>query len=52
MKLAELAIKEKTPKPGKFKMIITESQFRALAQNVLNEQDFGTIKRTHLIKIK
>ncbi len=52
MKLQEQAIKEKPARTGKLKMIITESQFRALAQNVLNEQDLGTIKKTHLVKTK
>ena len=40
-------IKSKT-----IKMLISETQFRKLAQNVLNEQNLGTIKKTHLIKIK
>ncbi len=34
------------------KMIITETQFKALAKNVLNEQEQKTIRNTHLIKIK
>ena len=33
-------------------MILNEIQFRTLAQNVLNEQEQKTIKKTHLIKIK
>jgi hypothetical protein len=52
MKLQELVKPKKTTKPKKFKMIITETQFKALARNVLNEQEQKTIKKTHLIKIK
>ena len=40
MKLKELFKKKKI-----------EIQFRALAQNVLNEQEKQTIKKTHLIKL-
>ena len=52
MKLHELVKPKKLIKPKKFKMIITESQFKALARNVLNEQEQKTIKNTHLIKVK
>ena len=52
MKLQEL-LKEKKPiKPKKMKLVITETQFKALAKNVLNEQEKKTIKNTHLIKSK
>jgi len=34
----------------KMKMIITENQFRALAENVLSLQEGKQIKNTHLIK--
>lgn len=46
MKLKELLKKKK------IKILINEIQFRALAQNVLNEQEKQTIKKTHLIKLK
>ena len=49
MKLQELV---KPTKARKFIMILNEIQFRTLAQNVLNEQEQKTIKKTHLIKIK
>ena len=52
MKLQELVKPKKPTKPKKFKMIITETQFKALANNVLNEQEQKTIKNTYLIKIK
>jgi hypothetical protein len=39
-------------KKKKIKILINEIQFRALAQNVLNEQEKQTIKKTHLIKLK
>jgi hypothetical protein len=52
MKLQELVQVKKSPKSKKFKMIITENQFKALANNVLNEQEHKTIKNTHLIKVK
>jgi hypothetical protein len=32
------------------KMIITENQFRTLAENVLSLQEENQIKNTHLIK--
>jgi hypothetical protein len=52
MKLHEL-VKEKKPKKSKrMKIIISETQFKALANNVLNEQEQKTIKNTHLIKTK
>jgi hypothetical protein len=34
--------------PKRMKMIITESQLKALAQNVINEQEKETIKKTYL----
>jgi hypothetical protein len=34
------------------KILISESQFKVLAKNVLNEQAKNTIKKTHLIKTK
>lgn len=34
------------------KMIITTEQLHALAQNVINEQEMGTIKKTYLVKQK
>ena len=52
MKLQELVNVKKTPKSKKMKMIITETQFKALANNVLNEQEQKTIKNTHLMKVK
>jgi protein tyrosine phosphatase len=39
-------------KSKKIKMIITETQFKALAKNILNEQEKKTIRNSHLIKIK
>jgi uncharacterized glyoxalase superfamily metalloenzyme YdcJ len=38
-------------KKKKIKILINETQFRALAENVLNEQEKQTIKMTHLIKL-
>jgi hypothetical protein len=52
MKLQELVHVKKSPKSKKFKMIITENQFKILANNVINEQEQKTIKNTHLIKVK
>ena len=52
MKLQELVKEKKPTKPKKFKMIITETQFKVLAKNLLNEQEQKTIKNTHLIKTK
>ena len=49
MKLQELVVVKKL---SKFKMIINETQFKALANNVLNEQEQKNIKNTHLIKAK
>ena len=45
MKLVPLA--NENPKR---KMIITENQFRTLAENVLSLQEENQIKNTHLIK--
>lgn len=36
----------------KLKIIITTEQLHALAQNVINEQEQGKIKRTYLVKQK
>jgi hypothetical protein len=52
MKLQELVKEKKPTKSSRLKIIIFESQFKALARNVLNEQEQKTIKNTHLIKIK
>jgi hypothetical protein len=52
MKLQELVNPQKTTKPKRLKILISEIQFKALAKNVLNEQEQKTIKNTHLIKIK
>jgi hypothetical protein len=52
MKLQELVKPKKLTKPKKLKMIITETQFKVLAKNLLNEQEQKTIKNTHLIKTK
>jgi len=52
MKLQELVKPQKTSKPKRLKILISETQFKALAKNVLNEQEQKTIKNTHLIKIK
>ena len=52
MKLQELVKEIKPTKSSRLKIIIFESQFKALARNVLNEQEQKTIKNTHLIKIK
>jgi hypothetical protein len=43
MKLQELVHVKKSPKSKKFKMIITENQFKILANNVINEQEQKTI---------
>ncbi len=48
MKLEPLAPEQKN---NRIKMIITEDQLRRLAANVITEQEEGTIKKTHLIKI-
>ena len=50
MKLQELVKPKKTTKPKRLKILISETQFKALANNVLNEQEQKTIKKTHLIK--
>ena len=47
MKLVPLANENPTKK---LTMIITEAQFRALANNVLTLQEEKKIKNTHLIK--
>ena len=52
MKLQELVKEKKSNKSRRMKIIISETQFKALAKNVLNEQEQKTIKNTHLIKIK
>jgi len=52
MKLQELVKPKKPTKPKRLKILISEAQFKALANNVLNEQEQKTIKKTHLIKIK
>jgi hypothetical protein len=52
MKLQELVKEKKPTKSYRLKIIIFESQFKALARNVLHEQEQKTIKNTHLIKIK
>ena len=52
MKLEELVTEKKTTKPKRMKILISESQFKVLAKNVLNEQAKNTIKKTHLIKTK
>ena len=52
MKLQELVKPKKPTKPMRLKILISETQFKALANNVLNEQEQKTIKNTHLIKIK
>ena len=52
MKSNEIVKETNKIKSKRIKMLISETQFRKLAQNVLNEQNLGTIKKTHLIKIK
>jgi len=52
MKLQELVKPKKPTKPKRLKILISEAQLKALAKNVLNEQEKKTIKKTHLIKIK
>jgi hypothetical protein len=52
MKLQELVKPKKPTKPNRLKILISEAQFKALANNVLNEQEQKTIKNTHLIKVK
>ena len=48
MKLVPLAHEKKS---NRLKMIITTEQLKTLAQNVINEQEQGKIKNTHLIKV-
>jgi hypothetical protein len=50
MKLQELVKPKKTTKPKRLKILISEAQFKALANNILNEQEKKTIKNTYLIK--
>jgi hypothetical protein len=52
MKLQELVKPKKLTKPKRLKILISETQFKALANNVLNEQEKNTIKKPHLIKSK
>jgi len=47
MKLRKLL---KENRPRRMKMIITESQLSMLAQNIINEQEQATIKKTYLVK--
>ena len=48
MKLIPLVHEKKS---NGMKMIITTEQLNTLAQNVINEQEQGKIKNTHLIKV-
>ena len=50
MKLQELVKPKKTTKHKRLKILISETQFKALANNVLIEQEKKIIKNTHLIK--
>ena len=52
MKLQELVKEKKPTKSKRMKIIISETQFKALANNVLIEQEKKTIMNTHLIKTK
>jgi hypothetical protein len=52
MKLQELVNRKNNPKARNLKMIISECQFKTLAQNIKNEQETQIIRNTHLIKIK
>ena len=52
MKLQELVKPKKPTKPKRLKILISENQFKILANNVLNEQEQKNIKNTHLIKAK
>jgi hypothetical protein len=47
MKLIPLVHEKKS---NRMKMIITTEQLNTLAQNVISEQEQGTIKKTYLIK--
>ena len=51
MKLQELVKPKKPTKSKRLKILISETQFKALANNVLNEQEKKTIRNTHLLKI-
>ena len=52
MKSNEVVKETNKSESKRIKMLISETQFRKLAQNVLNEQNLGTLNKTHLIKIK
>lgn len=52
MKSNEVVKETNKSKSKRIKMLISETQFRKLAQNVLNEQNLGKLNKTHLIKIK
>lgn len=52
MKSNEVVKETNKSKSKRIKMLISETQFRKLAQSVLNEQILGTLNKTHLIKIK
>jgi len=52
MKLHQLVKEKKPTKSKRMKIIISETQFKTLANNVLNEQEKKTIKNTHLFKSK
>ena len=52
MKLQELVKPIKTTKSKRLKILISETHFKVLANNILNEQEQKTIKNTYLIKIK
>lgn len=52
MKLQELVKPKKSTNPNRLKILISETQFKVLAKNVLNEQEQKTITNTHLIKTK
>lgn len=52
MKLQELVKPKKPTNPNRLKILISETQFKALANNVLNEQEQKTINNTHLVKTK
>jgi len=49
MKLVPLAHEKKSK--TKLTMIITTEQLNVLAKSVINEQEQGKIKNTHLIKV-
>ena len=52
MKSNEVVKETNKSKSKRIKMLISETQFRKLAQNILNEQNLGTLNKTYLIKIK